>query len=174
MSSKIKSNLFIVLIAGSLGFLIGLKQGPEKTEENEKIKQYKETVTNLERKIETLTEENFKENVKTTIVENVDGSKVTTQERIIEKIVAEKSQVIEKENQNIKEKLKSESEKITTFHGNHNAIGARSLYILGNGFDIEGYLRAGMKCFIFNCYAEASYLKQSQNIKALSGIEYRF
>ena len=170
-----KKQIIIGIVLLIVGFFIGLKQGPEKIEISEKYNEQKEVIKNLQSKIKNLTEENLKENVKTVTVIKPDGTKTVTKNRTTEKktnsvILSEKVNK-EKSNTSI-EKLKNTK---TTYHSNHNALGIRPSYQFNsNKIRAETYLKAGLKCFIFECYVEGAYDFPTKGIKASVGIEFRF
>lgn len=169
-----KKLYIVAIVCLGIGFLIGLNQGPSKIEVDEKIKVKSETISKLNSKIKKLTEQNLKESVRTVIVEKPDGTKVTTKERVTEKRInvsefSNKSKEVKKE-----EKSESSKKTVTTYGSDRNALGIRPFYRFGENIDYEAYLKAGMKCFIFNCYAEGSYEFINKTVRTSIGIEYRF
>jgi len=169
-----RSYIVIAVVALAIGFLIGRSQGPEKVEHTEKIEKQRQVITDLEKRIKSLREENLKESVKTVIVEKPDGTKVTTRTRDTEKKTNVTKLSDEKEKSDVKESTKIETKTVTVFHSNHNAVGVRPSYKLFDRFEAEAYLKAGMKCFIFECYVEGSYAFVEKETRAIAGLEYRF
>lgn len=174
MKGVLKSKYIFVLLALLIGFLVGKNQGPEKVQSTEEIRKKESIISELQSRIESLKKEQLKENVKTVVVEKPDGTKVTTRTRSTER-TTETAKLAEKE-KSLQSNTELESKKkiVETFSSNHNAIGLRPSYRLFSEFETEVYLKAGMKCFIFECYAEGSYLILSKSPRAVVGIEYRF
>ena len=169
-----KKSVAIAVVCLVVGFFVGKSQGPEKIETTETVDRQTKLISELQKRIESLTQENLKENVKTVVVEKPDGTKVTTRTRNTEKSTNTTKLSKEKESNTIDEVVRTEKKVVTTFSSNHNAIGVRPSYKLFDRFEAEAYVKAGMKCFIFECYVEGSYGFIAEEVRAIAGIEYRF
>lgn len=156
MKQKLNSK-FITAIVFCIGYYLGSDDNPNSLKDQETIRKHEQTIAQLNTKLK----ENTKETVE--IIQNVDGSKVTRK-------VKTKDTVKQTEE---KTKTKTETKTEITYT-KFNAIGVRPYWLIGDGVEAEIYGRAGTKCFIFNCYAEGSYLYLGKKIKAGVGLEFRF
>lgn len=170
----LKNRYVIILAALFVGFLAGKKSGPERVEISEDLKKKESIISDLQNRIESLQRENLKENEKTVIVESPDGTRTTTKTRTTEKTTEVAKLSEEKKSSLETSEVESKKKTVETYSSNHNAIGLRPSYKLFYDFETEVYVKAGMKCFIFECYAEGSYSIVSKTPKVSVGIEYRF
>lgn len=171
-----KKQIVIGIVLLGLGFFIGLKQGPEKVETTEEIEQHKNTITQLQLKIEKLSEESLKENVRTVIIEKPDGTKITTKVRNTETLRKNVTLSNKTKIANIIESTKTARTSKTTYRSNHNAFGVRPSFVFNsNQIKAEIYFEAGVDClFIFECYVEGAYEVIDKGLKVSAGFEYRF
>ena len=147
-----RNSVIVAVVCLVIGFAIGRFQGPEKVETTETVETQREMIQSLQARIQSLSQENLKENVKTVVVEKPDGTKITTNTRLTEK-QTNRTQLSTSDS-SLKENVESKSKKetVTTFSSNRNSFGVRGSYLLPRTLDAEAYVKAGMKCFILNCY----------------------
>lgn len=170
---KNKYVIYLALIA--IGFIVGYKSKPARVVETDNSNEYEKVINNLKSKIEKMSNENLKENVKTVTIEKPDGTKVTTKTRATEKNTNVTKITQEKDNSKNTKSLKIERKTETINSENLNAVGLKYQYSVTDfSLSPAAYVQASMKCFIFRCYVEGQYLITDRNIMASAGIELRF
>lgn len=171
----LKNKYVIYLFLIVAGFIVGYKSKPTRVIETDNSNEYEKVISDLKSKIEKISNENLKENVKTVTFEKPDGTKVTTKTRATEKNTNVIKVTQEKDNSKNTKSLKTERKTETINSENLNAIGLKYQYSVTD-FKLSpaAYVQAGMKCFIFRCYVEGQYLITDKNIMASVGIELRF
>ena len=170
----LKNKYIIFVFIFVLGFFLGKHNMPEKIDLKEEVRKKDVLISGLQSRIESLKKESLKENVKTIIVERPDGTRVTTKTRVTER-ESTHAKLAKKEKAVMRSAELISNKRITkTFSSNMNAIGIRPYYLLFREFEAEAYIKAGTKCFVFDCYAQGSFLVVGKEPALSVGIEYRF
>lgn len=169
--------LIISLAIGiALGYSLSHFGKPDEVITKESLVKQEKLVEQLKSRIKTLTLENVKENTKVVIVENKDGSKVTT--RVTKKERSKTKVNTKKSSENNLKDSKVTLDKQVTVKNNlkHNAIGLRITSSLDR-FDTQPviFMRTGRKCLgIFSCGLTGSYNPVTKQPKISAGIVFMF